>query len=203
MGWRQLSFSLGCTQEIRADVAVCVTCQLSPKTWILRRHILQEALWGVHSLHKCTRFTPADVETTPHTHTHTHSYTHHTTACWGGCCQGSERASWLVASAHHWRNSPAGLVGCINEAFQDVFSSAALPTAGSLICFIISTHCSSSLICLGLCLCFFVCLCCFLVNKCHGWGLGWEVVLLLQICPYYHVNHEACLKWSVFFCDSR
>lgn len=100
-----------------------------------------------------------DRANTHFTHTHTHrckdnpphppSTDTHTSHEWG-CCQGSAWANWLVASAHHRRNSPFGLAGSVKEAFQDVFPS----TPGSLITLSITTHCSSDLISSVLLWCF-------------------------------------------------
>lgn len=119
MGWKRLRLRLQCTQSIRKDLAVCV--------WHGSSHTRPEYR-GDRSYR--SRYThsvqTARIHTGMHAHRHrckdsplsTHTHTSHD---WG-CCQGSAWAHWLVASAHHRRNSPLGLAGSAKEAFQDVFS---------------------------------------------------------------------------------
>lgn len=108
------------------------------------------ALTLVQDCTKYTLFTRTDAKTTPPPSPHpTHPRTrtsHYCFALPGGCCQGSDWASWLVVSVHHRRNSPVGLAGSIEEAFQDVFPSPPVLTTGFLITLIIATHCSFNLI---------------------------------------------------------
>lgn len=129
------------------------------------------------------------------TSTHTHT-SHYCLPAREGCCQGSAWANWLVASAHHCRNSPVGLAGSVKAAFQDVFPSPPIPTAGSLITLIICTHCSSNLISSALQCCFFPFYCFYCSRQGSVRWIKGGNHFRVQIYPHYHMNDDSSKKWS-------